>query len=205
MVSRSGPSAVTTDGLIWVTVKRTVSANPPSGAAASAVSPAVKARAGPAIATVPSRTRTAATALRRPPGARTFTRSPRSAPCAGPGRSRALRQQFGRPAGQSPLAGVGQPVVELVERNPSDFGDLDVGVGQLSTDRDHQEVVDAFVDTASLDGERVVDAAQPRGDPTVDPGLLGDLADGRLLGGLSRLHVPLGQRPAKPTTSIQPP
>ena len=91
---------------------------------------------------------------------------------------------------------------QLVQRHPGDGADLDVGVGQLAALGPQQEVVHGLVHPPAVGHEPEVDRAQPADDPPGDAGLLGDLADGRLLGALAGLDVPLGQRPEHPSAPV---
>jgi hypothetical protein len=99
----------------------------------------------------------------------------------------------------------GQARFQLVERHPGDLGDLDVLVGQRATGGAQEEVVHGLVHAPVLGDEPEVDGAQGRDHAPDDAGLLLDLANGGLLGGLAFLDVALGQRPEQPPTPIQAP
>ena len=132
-----------------------------------------------------------------------WRRSGAAAGAAGsPSGSRAVGQQCRRALDQRPLVGVGQPAAQLVERHPGDLGHLDVGVGQRAPDRAEQEVVHRLVHPAAVGDEPEVDDAERGDDLADDAGLLGDLADGGVLGGLALLDVPLGQGPEEPATTV---
>ena len=60
---------------------------------------------------------------------------------------------------------------------------------QVAADRLHQEVVDGLVDARAGLDEPVLDRVQRAGDPDLEPGLLGDLAQGRLLGRLAGVRA----------------
>ena len=62
--------------------------------------------------------------------------------------------------------------------------------------------MDGLVHPPSLGDEPEVDRAESPKISPGDAGLLGDLADGRLLGGLAGLDVTLGQRPEQPTPAV---
>ena len=104
--------------------------------------------------------------------------------------------------GQSPFVGVGQPGRQLPHRHPGHLGDFEVLVAQLAAGEPHQIVVHRLVHPAAVGDEPVVDAPQRGQHAAADAGLLGDLPDGGLFGGLTQLDVPLGQRPQHPPAPI---
>src|SRR5690606_29131333 len=80
--------------------------------------------------------------------------------------------------------------------------DLDVRVGQFTSEISQQIVVHRLVDTAALGDEPVVDTAEFGEDGTTYSGFLVDLAPRRFLGGLAPLDVPLRQRPQQPSATV---
>ena len=113
-----------------------------------------------------------------------------------------LVDQFAGDLGEPAFVGVGQPGRQLLHRHPRHLGDLDVFVGQLPAGEPHQIMVHGLVHPPALGDEPVVDAAQRGQHAALDPGLLGDLTDGGLLGGLAQLDVALGQRPQHPAAPV---
>ena len=69
-------------------------------------------------------------------------------------------------------------------------------------DGPQQEVADRLVDPSPVGDEPEVDGAELADDLAADAGLLGDLADRGLLGGLTRFDVALGQRPQQPALPV---
>ena len=115
-----------------------------------------------------------------------------------------LVDQFVGDLGEFALVGIGQPGRQLLERHPGHLADLDVLVGQFAAEEPHQVVVHGLVHPPALGDEPVVDAAERGQHAALDSGLLGDLADRGLLGGLTEFDVALGQRPQHPAASVDP-
>ncbi len=63
-------------------------------------------------------------------------------------------------------------------------------------------MVHGLVHPPAIGDEPVVDASQRGQHAAANPGLLGDLTNGGLLGGLTLFYVALGQRPQHPSASI---
>ena len=92
--------------------------------------------------------------------------------------------------------------VQLGQRHPGHLVDLDVVVAELAAGGLEQVVVHGLVDPAVLGDEPVVDGAERGEHPAADAGLLLDLADRGVLGGLAGLDVALGQRPEQPAPPV---
>src|SRR5262245_13390120 len=131
------------------------------------------------------------------------TVSATSGSAGGPGdRARAARRlvppgrdRLGRAGDQGSLGLERQEVLGLVERDPPDRLELVVVPAQVAAGGIHQEVVDGLVDPGPALDEPVLDRVEGLVDPDVEPGLLADLAEGRLLAGLARVRRALGQGP----------
>ncbi len=117
-----------------------------------------------------------------------------------------MRAERREDVGREPtLVGVREPRAEVLERDPGDVFRLAVGVvldGEVSGHRLEQKMVHGLVDATPVAREPVVDDAEPRADRTRDAGLLRDLADGRLLGGLVALEVTLGEAPLETASTV---
>src|SRR6185503_9454998 len=83
----------------------------------------------------------------------------------------------------------------LVEGDPADLVELVVVAGEVAPDRLHQEVVDGLVDPGAALDEPVLDRVEDVRDPDLETGLLGDLAEGGLLAGLTGVGRALRERP----------
>ena len=142
---------------------------------------------------------------RRRSGARklaTASRSPRSVfaveadPLGGAAHERALRLEGEQPG-------------RVGDRQPADVLELAVVARQVAAGRLHQEVVHGLVDACPALDEPVLDGVEGCHDPHLEAGLLRDLAQRRLLGGLAgvrrslgSVHVrPSGSRRRQPTTN----
>ena len=79
--------------------------------------------------------------------------------------------------------------------DPADLLELVVVAGQVAADGLHEEVVDRLVDPRPVLHERVLDLVERPDDVHREAGLLGHLAESRLLGGLADVRRPLGQGP----------
>src|SRR5699024_1490893 len=137
---------------------------------------------------------------------RAVLRTPRRGPRAGavPDRasaaaltarpSRAALKDVPRGRHHAPLVGIGQPARYLAERDPRDVLRFVVRVvldGQLSAESLQQVMVHHLVHPPVMTGEPVVDGRQVEQHLPGDTGLLLDLTDGGLLGGLRTLQVHL--------------
>ena len=172
-VTRSAESGRTSRGSSVSSVTVTGSGSPGAAAARGAAT-----GPPPAPPTPPGR---------RSAGARRAPAPPRPPRPGRPPGSRGLREQLRRPGDQRALVGVGQPArrarpsgtqaTSVTSTSASDSSPL-VGA--------QQEVVHGLVHPPAVGDEPEVDRAERRDDPPGDPGLLGDLADGGLLGGLAR-------------------
>ena len=115
-----------------------------------------------------------------------------------------VREQLLGPRDEAALVGVREPGGHVVQRHPGHLDHLDVGVGELAAVRLEQEVVHGLVHAALLGDEPEVDRAERREHAAADAGLLLDLADRGLLGGLAVLDVALGQRPDQAPAAVVP-
>ena len=86
----------------------------------------------------------------------------------------------------------------VVEADPADLVELVVVARQVAAGRRHQEVVDGLVDPRPALDERVADRVERPDDPDLQAGLLGDLAQGRLLGRLAAGSGCPWERPGHP-------
>ena len=77
----------------------------------------------------------------------------------------------------------------LVERDPADLVELVVVAAKVAAGRLHQEVVDGLVDPGAALDEPVLDRVEDVGDPDLETGLLGDLAERGLLAGLAGVRA----------------
>ena len=96
---------------------------------------------------------------------------------------------------ERPLGLEGQHRRRLGEGDPANLLELVIVVGEVAAGRLHQEVVDRLVDALARLDEPVLDRVERPGDPDLEPGLLGDLAQGGLLARLTRLGRALRQGP----------
>ena len=105
-----------------------------------------------------------------------------------------------RPTAPSPRPGArweAEQSARLVDRDPADLVELVVVLVQAAADGLHQEEVDGLVDARAALGEEVLDGADRCVDADLQPGLLGNLAQGRLLDALGVIRRSLGKRPAR--------
>ena len=111
-----------------------------------------------------------------------------SAWCDGPAAAALGRggiDDLGGPGDERPLGLERQERGRLVERDPADLVELVVVAREVAADRLHQEVVDGLVDPGPALDEPVLDRVEDVGDPDLEAGLLGDLAERGLLARLT--------------------
>ncbi len=107
------------------------------------------------------------------------------------------------PSGESLGGALDQPALRLERQHgtrlrhlePADLVELVIVPAEIPAGRLHQEVEDGLVDPGAALRERVADEIERLEDADLQSGLLGHLADGRLLGRLPRDRRALGEGP----------
>ena len=142
--------------------------------------------------------------MSRAPGVDVATVEGRSAHPGGPSRpadsgsrpDREVALDGGRRVGHdAPLGFVAHQLVRLGQVDPAHLVELVVVPLERAAGRRHEEVVDDLVDARARLHEPVLDVADALEDGDLQAGLLGHLAERRLLGPLARVGRALGQRP----------
>ena len=110
-------------------------------------------------------------------------------------------EQVRRTGDERALGLEGQDRGGLPEIDPAHLVELVVMPVEVAAHGFHHEVVDRLVDPRTGLDEPVFDVLERPGDPDIQAGLLADLAQGRLLGGLAALGRALGKGPG-PTVAF---
>ena len=110
-------------------------------------------------------------------------------PSAAPATSSAARRTSARSVSKVRIVGASSKGIQRTSL------ELVVVVGQVAAGRLHQEVVDGLVDARPGLDEEVLDRVERAGDPDLQAGLLGHLAEGGLLGRLAALGRALREGP----------
>ena len=88
--------------------------------------------------------------------------------------------------------GIAEQSAGLVDRHPAHLIELVVVLLQAAASRLHQEEMNRLVDARPALGEEVLDGPDRRVDLDLEPSLLGDLTEGRLLDALGLIRRSLG-------------